>query len=181
MKPITYFSFFLLVISSVSCKKDVTSISGKITDSWTGSGIGGVSLITDPTSTTISLDASGNYTISDISSGKCIIYVSLAGYVMDTTTVPLTKGKSSTVNISLNSVIGGTWSLSMPTGFTFQFKSDGTFTGSDGSGSWHIASFTTGIVTWTFNYYGSPVTYYGHINSSKTMADINATWSATRQ
>jgi hypothetical protein len=180
MKTIVLYSFFLLAICVVSCKKDKTNISGKITDSWTGSALTGVTLASDPTTTTISEDASGNYTISDLSAGNYTVYASLNDYVPDTLSVSVTSGAASTVNIALNTVMGGTWTVSIPVGYTFQFKADGSFVGNYGSGTWSSASLTSGIVKWTFDYSGSPITYYGRITSSTTMVAVNGTWTATR-
>ena len=169
------------MICSFSCNKDVTLISGKITDSFTGSSLAGVSITTIPAiSTPITTDASGNYTISEISAGNYKLNLSQDRYVPDTVSCSVSKGAASTVNVSLNTVIGGTWSVSIPDGYTFQFKQDGSYIGSDGTGTWTMASLTTGIVTWTFNYGGSPITYYGRMTSSTTMAGINVSWTATR-
>ena len=181
MKTVIFLLFCLFVICSFSCNKDIAAINGKITDSWTGSTLAGVSLTTNPSTATVSSDASGNYTLSNITAGSYAIYTSLDRYVPDTVTASVSKGGTSTTNISLNSVIGGTWTVSIPEGYTFQFKANGSFTGNNGSGTWGIASLTSGTITWTFNYEGSSVTYYGRITSRTTMVGINVSWTATRQ
>ncbi len=181
MKAIFFILFFLFVICSFSCNKDVTSITGKITDSWTSSPLAGVTVTSNPASTSITSDASGNYTITDITAGDYTLYTLKDRYVPDTMYSSVSKSKTATADISLNSVIGGTWTISFPEGYTFRFNPDGSYTGNNGNGSWAIASATSGTVGWTFNYGGSQVTYYGKITSRTTMIGINVTWTATRQ
>ena len=181
MKTIVYISTFLFVLCSVSCNKEATLISGKITDSFTGSPLPGVTINTNPATTAVTTDASGNYTITEISSGDFTLYLSKGIYIPDTVSSTISKGKTSTLNINMNTLIGGTWSVSIPDGYTFQFKSDGTFSGNNGSGSWITADLTLGIVKWTFNYDGSPITYFGRIKTPTSMVGINSPWTATRQ
>ncbi len=86
------------------------TISGTVTEEGTGTPISGASVSTQPSTTTVTTDGQGNYTISDVDPGSYTVTASASGYIADSANVTVTAGDTSTANLALQADYSGTWS-----------------------------------------------------------------------
>jgi PKD repeat protein len=105
------FYFITVIISAVfiySCSSDNPTdsstkgnISGKITEQGTGIAVSGASITTQPSTTIVTSDNNGNYTISDIEAGSYTLTVTKTGYTPNNVNVNVTAGQTATANIAI--------------------------------------------------------------------------------
>ena len=85
----------------------VGTISGKVTDSLTGNSISGAAITTNPATQTVTTDASGNYTISNVPVGTYTVTAAKTDYNTNSqSNVTVTANQTTTVNITLNNQVG---------------------------------------------------------------------------
>jgi len=111
MRHIFFSAMIISLLITFGCGSDknnpITSstkgtITGKITDQNSGNIISGASINTQPTTTTVTSDNVGNYTITDVEAGNYSLIVTMSGYVSNTSNVGVTADQNSVVNISLS-------------------------------------------------------------------------------
>lgn len=109
MKAKFIISFLFIILLFAGCSKDDNpvntttkgTISGKITDQISGNAISGASITTQPPTTNVTSDNSGNYIIPDVEAGNYTLSVAKNGYVSYTSNVNVTAGQNTVVNIAL--------------------------------------------------------------------------------
>lgn len=111
---------FVISILSFSCKAKPTEtpvletkISGKVVDKDNNNAITGAQITTNPTTSSVSTDASGSYTISDVKAGQYVVSAAKSGYSSNSINVVATEGKTSSADIQLETVKPGL-SVSVP-------------------------------------------------------------------
>jgi len=174
--PIILISLFLTFGCNNDKNNPVTSstkgtITGKITDQNSGNAISGASISTQPTTTTVTSDNSGNYTISDVEAGSYSLVVAMSGYVSNTSNVSVTADQKSIVNISLSPTpvpdpvaafnYGG--SMETPATITFQNTSQNT-----DSYLWDFGDGTSSTVTNPSKTYSTKGTYTVKLTASNS-------------
>jgi PKD repeat protein len=107
------FSLITVIISVVfiySCSSDSDNptnpstkgnITGQITEQGAGNPVSGASISTQPATTTVTSDNSGNYTFSNIEAGSYTVTASKNGYTQNNANANVTAGQTTTVNIIL--------------------------------------------------------------------------------
>jgi hypothetical protein len=84
-----------------------TKINGKIVDKDNNNAIVGVQVTTNPTTSSVSTDASGSYTISDVKSGQYVVSAAKSGYSTNSINVVVVEGKTSAADIQLETLKPG--------------------------------------------------------------------------
>ena len=79
------------------------TISGRVTNATTGTGIEGATITTQPATTTTSTDAQGSFNIPNVAVGTYSITASRNGYTSASTSTTVTSGVTSTANVALQS------------------------------------------------------------------------------
>lgn len=118
----------------------VTEIAGTVTDKDNGNAISDVQVTTNPTTSSVITDASGNYTISNISGGQYVVTASKTGYNQSSISVVVTEGNTTPGDIQL-AVIKAQLSASVPTLDFGSSQTNASFTISNSTG--------VGSITWT--------------------------------
>jgi hypothetical protein len=77
------------------------SIQGMISDAMTSGGVQGVTIITDPSTSSVFTDNNGKYSITSISPGKYKLTASKTGYTSTIINVTVLAGKVTTANFEL--------------------------------------------------------------------------------
>jgi len=103
------FLLFIIIIGlSLSCKDKPTEtapletkISGKITDKDNNTPIQGAQITTSPVTSSVSSDASGQYTISDIQVGQYVVSASKVGYKPGAISVVVIEGKTASADLQI--------------------------------------------------------------------------------
>ncbi len=92
-----------------SCKKApidappvVTSITGKVADADSGTGIAGAQVTTTPATSSYVTASDGSYTISNLTAGQYTVTATKTGYNTNSTTVTVTEGQTTTADIALS-------------------------------------------------------------------------------
>ncbi len=102
--------FFVLTLILVGCNKSSNTptqanisgtIQGKITSSIDGTVVSGASIKTNPITNTAISDQSGNFTISNVTSGAYILTVSKSGFLNTSLNIVVLSGKTTSANIAL--------------------------------------------------------------------------------
>lgn len=103
--------FFVLLVFSITCKKDESNpiqtpttgtIQGQVTNAMDDSVIAGAIVTTSPATSSVSTNAQGNYSISDVPSGQYIVTASKGGYKPGTVNVTVVAGKTTIADIHLS-------------------------------------------------------------------------------
>lgn len=110
MKLFRHLSLVLVLASFISsCKKApsdapviVTSITGKVADATTGTGLAGAQVTTSPATSSCITGSDGTYTISDLQAGQYTVTASKTGYNTNSATVTVAEGQSITADIALS-------------------------------------------------------------------------------
>lgn len=84
-----------------------TKISGKVVDKDNNNAIVGAQITTNPTTSSVSTDGSGSYTIPDVKAGQYVVSASKIGYSSNSINVVVTEGKTSSADIQLETVKPG--------------------------------------------------------------------------
>ena len=84
-----------------------TKISGKIVDKDNNNAIVGAQVTTSPTTSSVSTDGSGSYTIPDVKAGQYVVSAAKIGYSSNSISVVVTEGKTSSADIQLEIVKPG--------------------------------------------------------------------------
>jgi len=79
------------------------NISGIITEQGPGDPVSGVSISTQPATTTVTSDSLGNYTISNIEAGIYIVTAAKNGYLPSNVNANINAGQTTTANIIITS------------------------------------------------------------------------------
>ncbi len=112
MKHLLNITLLATLIIFSTCKEDEApittgTIKGKITDADTGSPLEGANVKSQPPTSTINTDASGEYTIANANEGNYTIFASKPGYVTDSTVVRVTANTTANGDIALTFRRGG--------------------------------------------------------------------------
>jgi hypothetical protein len=204
LKTLIHFLFFFLTIVitlfSIGCESDennptqpVTTgtIQGKVTNSIDESVIEGASVQTDPPSSAVTTDQSGNYVINNVLAGTYSVTASKTGFDINSANISVVAGKSSTANIQLTKSarnvngswegileIGGTLTLTLTqngnsvtgTGFFVQGSFNVACTVPSGSCDGSIVSLTIdteGFIPFTYlGTFTDDNVHTGHLNGS---------------
>lgn len=110
MKLLLRLSLLLVLAALISsCKKAppeapviVTSITGKVVDATSGTGLSGAQVTTSPATSSYITGSDGTYTISDLQAGQYTVTASKTGYNTNSTTVTIAEGQSVTADIALS-------------------------------------------------------------------------------
>jgi hypothetical protein len=144
---VLFFSIILSVLLFNSCSNKPTEstpletkIAGKITDKDNNNAISGAQITTNPTTSSVTTDASGDYTISNVSSGQYVMTATKAGYKQSTISVVVTEGKTASADLQLEA-IKPELAASVPTIDFGTSQINTSFTISNNSG--------VGTITWT--------------------------------
>ncbi|MFA6469257.1 MAG: carboxypeptidase regulatory-like domain-containing protein [Bacteroidota bacterium] len=107
-------SIFLVVAISTlffSCKAKPTEtpaletkITGKVLDKVSNSALSGAVISTNPTTSSVTTDANGNYTIADVPAGQFTVTASKDGYGSAFVTVSVAEGKTVNADIQLETL-----------------------------------------------------------------------------
>ena len=97
------------------------TISGKVTDAYTGAALAGADVSTLPATTSVTTDATGSYTISNVPAGSYTLTAAKSGYNSASTSVTVTGGQTSTADAGLVPVYDGSWSGPTTQGKTISF------------------------------------------------------------
>jgi TolB protein len=109
MKKIAGIALFVSVIFILAQCEDppsstdpiITSIVGQVTDQQTNEPLGGATITSEPPTSTITTDASGNYKLEDIESGNYKIKAQKSGFVESSATVMANRGKEVRADVQL--------------------------------------------------------------------------------
>jgi len=105
------------------------TITGTVTAASGGTLISGASVSTSPATSTVSTNAQGVYTITNVNAGSYTVTASATGYVSNSTSVTVTAGQTSTANLTLQSDYSGSWSGTTSQGKDISFTiSNNAFT-----------------------------------------------------
>ncbi|NLI77634.1 MAG: hypothetical protein GX442_14500 [Candidatus Riflebacteria bacterium] len=99
----------LILLTAVGCGTRTTlrgSIVGTVVDSQTGIGVAGASVTTSPSTTSVTTDINGNFSIPDVQPGVFTVTANAADYNGNSVTVTIDSGLTATVNIVLVSMGG---------------------------------------------------------------------------
>ncbi len=77
------------------------AISGRVVDENSGEAIAGATVSTDPPTSTVITDASGNYTISDVKEGSYTVKASKSGYLEGSVEVSVVSGGTAEADVQL--------------------------------------------------------------------------------
>lgn len=77
------------------------TISGKVSAEAGGSALSGVTITTDPATSTATTDAQGAYSIASVAPGTYAVRAAMSGYTPATTSVTVVAGKSASGNLTL--------------------------------------------------------------------------------
>jgi hypothetical protein len=147
-RNIFIFLFVIIVVGLLfSCNQKptettpvVTAIAGTVTDKDNNNVISGAQVTTSPTTSSVMTDASGNYTISNLSTGQYVVTASKEGYNQSSISVTVTEGKTTPGDIRLEAVkpqlVASVSTIDFGTSQT-----NASFTTSNASG--------VGTITWT--------------------------------
>jgi len=98
--------FFLLI---PSCKKDdnptqpsTGNIQGRITNAGDGTVIIGASVQTNPATSTVNTNSSGDFVINDVTPGTYTVTASKSGFTTNSVNVSVVSGKTAAANIQLS-------------------------------------------------------------------------------
>lgn len=97
------------------------TISGTVTVAGTTTPISGASVSTLPSTTTVTTNAQGSYTISNVSPGSYTVTASATGYTDNSANVTVTAGQTGTADIALQADYSGSWSGSTTQGKNISF------------------------------------------------------------
>jgi uncharacterized protein with FMN-binding domain len=100
---------FIIILTAVGCGTKSTlrgSIVGVIVDSQTGIGVSGASVMTSPSTTTVTTDINGNFSLSDVQPGVYTVTANATDYNSNSVTVTIDSGLTATTNITLVSMGG---------------------------------------------------------------------------
>jgi hypothetical protein len=134
------------------------TISGTVTDASTSARISGASVSTQPTTTTVTTNAQGNFTISNVSPGAYTVTASVSGYSTDSTSITVTAGQTAIANLALQpatatGTISGTVTdegTGMPiVGASVSTQPGTAIVTTDAQGSYTISDVSTGLYTVT--------------------------------
>ena len=104
---------FLLIFAAFlflqSCSEDDTptqtvttgTIQGKVTDANNGTAINNATVVTNPPTSSVSTNSSGEYTISDVTAGTYTVTASKTGCADCSVNVSVVAGKTTTANIQM--------------------------------------------------------------------------------
>lgn len=81
-----------------------TKISGKVVDKDNNEALTDVQITTSPTTSSVSTDGSGNYTIPDVKAGQYIVSASKSGYTSNSITVLVSEGKTASADVKLETL-----------------------------------------------------------------------------
>jgi len=91
-----------------SCKKAPietppveTILTGRVADKSTNNPISGSIVFTEPASSSVTTDANGNYTISDIVTGQYVVSATKNGYKESSTSVSVKEGQTTSADFQL--------------------------------------------------------------------------------
>ena len=146
------------------------AISGRVVDEVSGEPIAGATVSTDPPTSTVITDASGNYTISDVKEGSYTVKAFKSDYLEGAVDVSVVSGGTATADIRLRALnsppvihgigypqtieVGETPTITVdssdpdndPLTYTWRAPDGGTISGIGKSVTW-IAPKTTGTFT----------------------------------
>ncbi|MBI4727531.1 SUMF1/EgtB/PvdO family nonheme iron enzyme [candidate division TA06 bacterium] len=97
----------LLIVAGCSKKENPVApaitgtITGVVTDTANGTAIAGVSITTNPATSSVTTDITGQYTITAVNAGTYTVTAVKTGYNSKNVTVAVTAGNTVTVNIAL--------------------------------------------------------------------------------
>jgi hypothetical protein len=100
----------IATILSFSCDKPTetplleTKISGRVLDKESNAVIAGAQITTNPTTSSVTTDASGTYTISDVKAGEYVVSASKSGYKTNTISVVVTEGKTASADVQIETL-----------------------------------------------------------------------------
>lgn len=81
-----------------------TKITGKVLDKVSNSALSGAVISTNPTTSSVTTDANGNYTIADVPAGQFTVTASKDGYGSAFVTVSVAEGKTVNADIQLETL-----------------------------------------------------------------------------
>ncbi len=111
MKRIAFwFGVVITILFCLNCSdksnptelEKIGTIEGEITESVSGVAIDSATITTDPATSSVVTNSSGEYEIAGVNPGFYTISVSKSGYYTKTKKVSVTKGTSTTLNISIS-------------------------------------------------------------------------------
>jgi hypothetical protein len=172
------------------------TISGTVTDANTSTQIAGASVSTSPATTTVTTNAVGNYTISNVSPASYTVTASASGYLTNSTGVTVTAGQTATANLALQpeattGTISGTVTdegTGLPiVGASVSTQPATTTVNTDGLGSYTISDVSPGSYTVTAsasNYMDDSTSVAVTAGQTATadlmlQADYSGSWSGT--
>lgn len=109
----TFLIVLLIFVSvlSFSCKAKPTEtpvletkINGKVLDKDNNNAIAGAQVTTNPTTSSVTTDASGSYTIADVKAGQYVVSASKSGYKTNTISVVVTEGKTASADVQIETL-----------------------------------------------------------------------------
>jgi hypothetical protein len=106
---VTIALFILIVLTAAGCGTRTSlrgSIVGTVVDSQTGIGVSGATLLTSPSTTTVTTDINGNFAIPDVQPGVFTVTANATDYNSNSVTVTIDSGLTATTNITLVSMGG---------------------------------------------------------------------------
>lgn len=165
---------FILGILLFSCKKApvdappvVTSITGKVADADSGTGIAGAQVTTTPATSSYVTASDGSYTISNLTTGQYTVTASKTGYNTNSTTVTVTEGQTTTADIALSRT-SPELAVSVQTLDFGSVQSNNTFTISNQTG--------IGTVNWQLSYNQPWITISpasGSVTTNSTVINVS--------
>ena len=97
---ICFFSFFGCATNPAA--PTTGTIQGQVTNAADDTLIAGVNVTTTPTTSAVSTDAQGKYTIPDVFPGEYTVTISKDGFSPDSVTIKVVAGQITTANMQLN-------------------------------------------------------------------------------
>lgn len=155
------------------------TISGTVTVAGSGAALVGASVSTQPSTTTVTTDSQGKYTISNVSPASYKVTASASGCIANSVDITVTAGQTTTANLSLQADYSGSWSGTTSQEKSISFKIvDNAFTelkitfAVSGHGCTVSGTITFG--------YGTPKPISGNtFTISGTTIDLSYTFSGT--
>ena len=146
--------YLLIIVLVFACNQKpteptpvVTEIAGMVTDKDNGNAISGAQVTTSPSTSSVFTDESGNYAISNLSSGQYIVTASKTGYNQSSISVSVTEGNTTPGDIHLGA-IKAVLSASVPTIDFGTSQTNTSFILSDSTGVGSITWTATSSVNW---------------------------------
>ena len=108
---LSFLLVLIIICLSFSCKTKPTEtppletkITGKVLDKTSNSALSGAVITTNPTTSSVTTDANGNYTIPDVSAGQYTVTAAKDGYGSSFVTVTVTEGNTVNADIQLETL-----------------------------------------------------------------------------